>query len=102
MLQMDTEEKKYKLFRFFLSNEDNNKTEDENSIFIYTFILSIGHKRMLFFLLCILYLCIYIYIYIYISYIYFYRYSEHISYTKYSNHQICYILKIIKTIIIFA
>ena len=63
MLQMDTEEKKYKLFRFFLSNEDNNKTEDENSIFIYTFILSIGHKRMLFFLLYILYLCIYIYIY---------------------------------------
>ena len=97
---MDTEEKKSKLFRFFLSNEDNNKTEDENSIFIYTFILSIGHKRMLFFLLCILYLCIYIYIYI--SYIYFYIYREHISYTKYSNHQICYILKIIKTIIIFA
>ena len=97
---MDTEEKKSKLFRFFLSNEDNNKTEDENSIFIYIFILPIGHKRMLFFLLCILYLCIYIYIYI--SYIYFYIYREHISYTKYSNHQICYILKIIKTIIIFA
>ena len=70
MLQMDTEEKKYKLFRFFLSNEDNNKTEDENSIFIYTFILSIGHKRMLFFLLCILYLCIYIYVYIYHTYIF--------------------------------